>query len=80
MLFEYSFGGKWLEVLKEIAPHVSRASVFLNSANLPAIGQFGAIQALAKALRVEVNPVNVRNADVIERAIASLARTNRTAV
>ena len=76
MLFEYSFGGKWLEVLKEIAPHVSHASVFLNSANTASIGQFGAIQALAKALRVEVNPVNVRNADVIERAIASLARTN----
>jgi putative ABC transport system substrate-binding protein len=75
MLFEYSFGGKWLEVLKEIAPHVSQASVFLNSVNTGAIGQFGAIQALAKSLRIEVNPVTVRNADVVERAIATLART-----
>jgi putative ABC transport system substrate-binding protein len=54
---------------------VSQASVFLNSVNTGAIGQFGAIQALAKSLRIEVNPVTVRNADVVERAIATLART-----
>jgi putative tryptophan/tyrosine transport system substrate-binding protein len=75
MLFEYSFGGKWLEVLKEISPNVTQAGVLLNSVNTGSIGQFGAIQALAKLLRVEVNPISVRNAEVIERAITTVARS-----
>ena len=75
MLFEYSFGGKWLEVLKEISPKVTQAGVLLNSINTGSIGQFGAIQGLAKSIRVEVNPISVRNAEVIERAIAAVARS-----
>ena len=74
MLFEYSMSGKWLELLKEIAPGVTRAAVLRDPANARGIGQFGAIQAVAPSLGVEVSPVNVRDAGEIERAVAAFAR------
>jgi putative ABC transport system substrate-binding protein len=74
MNFEFSLGGKWLELLKEIAPGVTRAAVLRDSANPSGTGQFGAIQAVAPSLRVELNPVNVRDAGEIERAVAAFGR------
>ena len=73
--FEYSMGGKWLELLKQIAPGVTRVAVLRDPANPPATGQFGVIQAVAPSLRVEVNPVNMRDAGEIERAVAAFARS-----
>ena len=70
--FEYSISGKWLELLKEIAPGVTRVAVLRDPAITAGIGQFGAIQAVAPSLGVEVSPVNVRDAGEIERAVAAL--------
>ena len=75
MNFEYSLSGKWLELLKQIAPRITRAAVVRNPANPASIGQFGAIQGAAQSLGVEVNPVSVRDASEIERAVAAFART-----
>jgi putative ABC transport system substrate-binding protein len=75
MNWEYSMGGKWLELLKEIAPSVTRVAVLRDSAQGFATSQFAAIQAVAPSLRVEVNPVDIRDAGEIERAIAAYART-----
>jgi putative ABC transport system substrate-binding protein len=74
MQFEYSLSGKWLELLKQIAPGVTRAAVFRDPANPSGIGQFAVIQAMAPPLGMEVIPVNVRDAAEIERAIAAFAR------
>jgi putative ABC transport system substrate-binding protein len=71
--FEYSLAGKWLELLKEIAPAVKRAAVLRDPAITAGIGQFGAIQNAAPALGLEVSPVNVRDAGEIERAITAFA-------
>jgi putative ABC transport system substrate-binding protein len=74
MVFEYSMGGKWLELLKQIAPGVMRVAVF-RDANIPSGNAlFGVIQAMAQALKVEVTPVNMRDADEIERVLAAFAR------
>src|SRR5262245_29441572 len=75
MNFEYSMSGKWLELLKEIAPGVMRAAVLRDAANPAGIGQFSAIQAVAPSLGLEVSAVNVRDAGEIERAIAAYARS-----
>jgi putative tryptophan/tyrosine transport system substrate-binding protein len=74
MVYEYSLSGKWLELLKEIAPSVTRAAVLRDPASPAGIGQFSAIQAAAQPLRVEVNPVSVRDAGEIERGVAAFAR------
>ena len=74
LLFEYSLGGKWLELLKQIAPGVTRVAV-LRDAAASGQGQFGAIQAVAPSLKLEVSPVNMRDAGEIERAIAAFARS-----
>jgi putative ABC transport system substrate-binding protein len=74
IIFEYSISAKWLELLKQIAPDVTRAAVLRDPAISTGIGQFGAIQAVAPSLGVEVSPVNVRDAGEIERAIAAFAR------
>ena len=73
LTFEFSLAGKWLELLKQIAPGVTRVAVFRDPASPSGTGQFGAIQAVAPSLRVEVNPVNMRDAGEIERAIAAIA-------
>jgi len=60
LLFEYSLSGKWLELLKQIAPRVTRAAVLRNAANPAGNAQFGAIQAVAPSLGIEVSPINMR--------------------
>jgi putative ABC transport system substrate-binding protein len=74
--FEYSMSGKWLELLKQIAPGVTRVAV-LRDPNMPSgTGQFGVIQASAPSLRVEVSPVNMRDAGEMERVVAAFARSS----
>jgi len=75
MIFEYSMSGKWLELLKQIAPGVTRAAVLRDAVNPAGIAQFGAIQATAQSLGMEVNPVSIRDAGEIERAIAAFAHS-----
>jgi putative ABC transport system substrate-binding protein len=74
--FEYSIAGKWLELLKEIAPGVTRAAVIRESAIAAGAGQFGAIQAQAQSLGVELRPLDVRDAGEIERVITAFARAS----
>jgi putative ABC transport system substrate-binding protein len=73
--FEYSLSGKWLELLKQIAPGVTRSAILRDAEIGSGTGQFAAIQAVAPSLRVEVNPVNMRDAGEIERAVAAFARS-----
>jgi putative ABC transport system substrate-binding protein len=73
--FEYGLSGKWLELLKEIAPRVTRAAVLRDPAISAGTGQFGAIQAVAPSLGLEASPVNVRDAPEIERAVSAFARS-----
>ena len=73
MSYEYTLSGKWLELLKEIAPGVTRAAVIRDAVVSVGPAQFGVIQAVAPSLRVEVNPINLRDAGEIERAIAAFA-------
>ena len=72
--FEYGLGGKWLELLKEVAPRVTRVAVARDADLSGGVGQFGAIQAVAPALGLEVSPVNLRDVGEIERAITTFAR------
>lgn len=72
---ENSMGAKWLELLKEIAPGVKRAAVFRDPDIPSGFGQFGAIQAVAPSLGVELNLVNMRDSGEIERAVAAFARS-----
>jgi len=74
ILFEYSLSGKWLDLLKQISPGVTRAAVLRDPAIGAGTGQFGVIQAVAPSIGVEVSPVNVRDAGEIERAISEFAR------
>jgi putative ABC transport system substrate-binding protein len=75
-LFEYGMSGKWLELLKEIAPDVKRAAVLRDPAIASGIGQFAGVQTVAPALGVELSPVDVRDASEIERAVAAFARSS----
>jgi putative ABC transport system substrate-binding protein len=75
MLFDYGLSAKWLELLKQIAPGVTRAAILRDAAITSGIGQWGAIQSAAPSLGVEVSPVNVRDAPEIERGIAAFARS-----
>jgi putative tryptophan/tyrosine transport system substrate-binding protein len=72
-LFEYSISGKWLELLKEIAPNVTRVAVLRDPASAAGIGQFAAIQALAPPFAVDLSPIDVRDPGEIERAITAFA-------
>jgi putative ABC transport system substrate-binding protein len=74
--FEYGISAKWLELLKQIAPGVTRVAVLRDPAIPSGIGQFGAIQSVAPSFGVELSPVNVRDATEIERAIAAFARSS----
>ena len=74
MTFEYGMGGKWLELLKQIVPGVTRVAVLRNPTTPTGPAQFGVIQAVAPSLRVDVSPVNVRDAGEIERGISAFAR------
>ena len=75
MTFEYSIGGKWLELLKQISPDVKRAAVLRDPALATGIAHFGVIQAMAPSLGIEVSPVNLRDAAEIERALTAFVRT-----
>ena len=75
MIFEYSLSGKWLELLKQIAPRLTQAAILRDPVNPAGIAQFGAIQVAAQSLGVEVRPVSVRDAGEIERAVAAFARS-----
>jgi putative ABC transport system substrate-binding protein len=74
--FEYGISGKWLELLKQIAPGVTRAAVIRDPAITAGVGQFAAIQSVAPSFGVELKPVNVRDAREVERAIMDFARSS----
>ncbi len=74
MQFEYGLSGKWLELLKEIAPRVTRVAVLRDPDLSSGTGQFGAIQSVAPSLGVELSPINLRDAAQIERAVAAFAQ------
>jgi putative ABC transport system substrate-binding protein len=76
MSFEFSMGGKRLELLKQIAPDVTRAAVLRDATQGSGTSEFAAIQAVAPSLRVEVNPVNMGDAGEIERGVAVFARSS----
>ena len=73
MNFEYGMGGKWLELLQQIAPNIKRAGVLRDPSMGTGAMQFAAVQAVAPSLRLEVNPVNVREAADVERSVAAFA-------
>jgi putative ABC transport system substrate-binding protein len=70
--FEYSLSGKWLELLKEIAPGTQRVAVLRDAASVAGVGQFAAIQAAASSLKVELRPIDVHDAGEIERGLTDL--------
>jgi putative tryptophan/tyrosine transport system substrate-binding protein len=74
-MFEYGLSGKWLELLKQIAPSTTRAAVLRDPAVASGIGQFAAVQAVAPSLGVELSPVDARDAPEIERAVTAFARS-----
>jgi putative ABC transport system substrate-binding protein len=80
LMFEYGLSGKWLEVLKQVAPGVKRVAVLRDATIASGIGQFGAIQSAAPSLGMEATPVNVRDIDEIERDIAAFARSSNGGV
>ena len=73
--FEYSIGAKWVELLKEIAPDVTRAAVLRDPAISAGLGLWAAIQSVSRAVAIEVSPVNIVDAGEIERSIAAFARS-----
>jgi putative ABC transport system substrate-binding protein len=73
---EYGMSGKWLELLKQVATGTSRAGIIRNPAIASGSGQFGALQAVAPLLGIEVSPIDVRDADEIERAVSEFARVS----
>ena len=74
MLFEYGMSGKWLELLKQIAPAVTRAAVLRDPSMTAGVGQFAAIQSVAPLLGIELRPVDVRDAGEIESGVTAFAR------
>ncbi len=76
MLFEYSTSGKWPELLKEIAPRVTRAAVIRDPTLTSSVAQFAAIQGAAGSLGVELSPIDMRDAGEIERAVTAFARAS----
>jgi ABC-type uncharacterized transport system substrate-binding protein len=74
MAFEYSLSGKWLELLKQIAPAVARAGVLRNAGISSGVGQFAVIQSVAPSIGIDVSPISVGDAGEIERGIAAFAR------
>jgi putative ABC transport system substrate-binding protein len=75
MAFEYSLSGKWLELLKEIAPNVTHAAVLRDPTFAAGIGQFAVIQAVAPSVGVEVSPIDLSEQNQIEGAIATFAQS-----
>jgi putative ABC transport system substrate-binding protein len=75
MLFEYSIGAKWLELLKEIGPTITRAAIVRDASISAGLAMWGALQAVAPSLGIELFPVNVRDIGEIERAMARMVGT-----
>ncbi len=75
MMFEYGLSGKWLELLKEIAPGVTRAAILRDKSIAAGIGQFAIIESVAPSVGVDVTPVDVRDAAEIERAVSAFAQS-----
>jgi putative tryptophan/tyrosine transport system substrate-binding protein len=75
MMFEYNLCGKWLELLKQIAPNVTHAAVLRDPSITAGIGQFAVIQSVAPSIGIEVRPIDLRESAQIERAIAAFAQT-----
>jgi putative ABC transport system substrate-binding protein len=75
-IFEYGLSGKWLELLKQVAPGTTRVAVLRDPTIVSGIGQFAAIQAVAPSLGVELSPVDVRDAPEIERAVTAFVRSS----
>ena len=73
--FEYNIAGKWLELLKQIAPGVTRAAVILDPATPQGIGQFSAVHAVSPSLGIDVSPINASEPSDVERAITTFAHT-----
>jgi len=73
VLFEYAIGAKWLELLKEITPGITRVAILRDPTTAAGMGQFGAIQSVAPSFGVEVNPLSLRDAGEIERGVADFA-------
>ena len=73
LLFEYSICGKWLELLKEITPHITRAAVIRDASEFSGVAEFAAIQAIAPSLGVDLSPIDPRDAGAMERAIKDIA-------
>lgn len=78
MAFEYSLSGKWLELLKQVAPDVTRAAVLRDAAITSGIGQFAVIQSVAPSIGIDVRPIGLRDSTEIERGIAGLARSTNS--
>ena len=76
MSFEYGMGAKWLELLKQVQPRVTRVAVIRDPAITAGAGQFGAVQSVGPSVGVEVSPISARDAPEIERAIAAFARSS----
>ena len=76
MSFEYGMGAKWLELLKQVQPSVTRVAVIRDPAITAGAGQFGAVQSVGPSVGVEVSPISARDAPEIERAIAAFARSS----
>jgi putative tryptophan/tyrosine transport system substrate-binding protein len=74
-MYEFSIGTKWLELLKQVAPKVTRVAVFRDPANPAGMGQFGAIQGAAPSFGVEIIPIAADDAETIERGLTAFART-----
>jgi ABC-type uncharacterized transport system substrate-binding protein len=75
-LFEYGLSGKWLELIKQIAPSITRVAVLRDPAITAGIGQFGAIRSAAPALGIDVSPIDVRDVGEMERAVEAFARSS----
>jgi putative ABC transport system substrate-binding protein len=80
MMFEYNLAGKWLELLKEIAPNVTHAAVLRDPGTAAGIGQFAVIQSVAPSVGIEVSPIDLRESAQIERAIANFAQLSNGAI
>ena len=78
--FEYGIGGKWLELLKQIVPNLTRVGVLRDAATPSGVALFGIIQATASSLRVETNPLDLRDAVEIERAVTAFAEPSSGAL
>jgi putative tryptophan/tyrosine transport system substrate-binding protein len=78
--FEYGLSGKWLELLKQIAPSVTRVAILRDPATAAGIGQFATIQSVAPSFGVELRPIDIREADGIERGVTAFARSSNGGV